>query len=409
MLMTNKEREGFRLQGSDILVLSLLIFKFLMIAFLFPEFEMPDEYSHFIHIIGNEPTSTYFMAMHKVYVAIGRFFSFKEVPVPPVWNSNFRYASNSMVYGHNNFNCALEIIFKFAHLAVILIFIFSVFFILKKIKHITDRERKFIFRLHLLYLSWPAISFFVMGISSDFLTYLYMPLFFLLIVYYNKVLLTLVGSFILLRYVDNNAIFLVATAFFYLIANHLFRPGEKVFTVQRKAMLIALVFLVLGFYSILIKTNIIAKLFPIIGPHIKYNYAFGYQPIKSMGTCFLGLYYLGGMVSLTASWLEYIIFFIILVCLLKRVFIGKGLLENRFFLYLLSCFLTFHFILLTFPTIDQGRYYFFLIPALFTIFDFHFLKEDRFCSDKPYVILALLFFVSTMIKLFSAVTRAFLS
>jgi len=396
----------FRLNECDIFVLILLIFKLILTIFIFPEFEMPDEYGHFNHIINHNHKSVYYKVLNKAFIFVNSTFPAIKITGQPDWNPAFHYCSNLPVWLHNGFNSFYAVIFKFINLAIIALLILLLYFVIDKIKDLDEKEKKFLFRLHLLYFSWPAVSLSIMGISPDFLTYLFMPLFFLFLVYYKKLFLAVIVSAIMLKWFDNNASFMVFTAVFYTFFYYLFKPEKTVFSKRKKTGLVFLTIITLFLYSLIIKFGLIGKLIPMIDPHIIYNYKFGYEPIKSMGICFLGLYYLGGSVSFCASWLEYLLFFAIIAYLSKMIFTGKTVFENRFFLFLLSVFLTFHFVLLTFPTVDQGRYYYFLIPAIFVFFDHYLLKKDKFFTDKYYVIFSSIFFISTAIKLFNSAVRS---
>jgi hypothetical protein len=111
--------------------------------------------------------------------------------------------------------------------------------------------------------------------------------------------------------------------------------------------------------------------------------------------------------SLLAFWPEYILFLAFSLLCLWSLFTRDGLFENRLFLYILSSFFTFNIAILTLPAIDQGRYYYFLIPVLIIILDRYFLRSRLFVSNKYYLATGVVFFISSMVKLVFAVYATF--
>lgn len=402
----DKNKHNFRIFSADIVVILLLAIQLIMIASFYPEYEMPDENAQFNHIIENDRRSVYFMVMSKIY-GFSRNFMKYELPHKLLYNNNFTYASNSFAWVHNIFNSPLIIFLKYAQLFLFLSFLWALYFFLKRNKTIDAEGKMFIFRLNLLYFLWPPVSFSLMSISSDFFIYLYETLFFVALVKYKKFLPLLIFNFLMLRFVDNGALMLLLTGFTYMCLYYLFLQNTEILGITKKSRIIFISLLVVAIYAILIKNGIIGSLFPSIKPHISYNYTFRYEPIKSAGTLFLTSYYLGGTVSLLAFSLEYIIFFLVIFYLAVNLFLKRGEVENNLFVFFVSGLLVFNLVLLTFPTLDQARYYYFFIPALIAFFDYFIFKSKLLSNSKYYTFAATVLFFSTIVKLFIAAAKAF--
>lgn len=409
MQLNTLSSKKFRIYNSDFLVIFLLVIKLSLIAVFFPEFEMPDEGSHFQHIVENDTRSVYFLYMTPLYKMISKSImqNGQSLLQSLKWDTNFTYASNSLVWIHQQFNSPLIILLKFVNISVIIFFICLIYHILRRNKKLKENEKTFIFRLILLFFSWPCVSFALSTITSDFLTYLYVPVFFILLIYYKKFLTLFFINLIIYRYIDNNAIPLMFMTFAYSILFFLFNPEKKELRIVNRLKIILIILVLLIGYVFLINSGFIGNLFPSIKPHIIYNYHFKYEPLKSLGTLFLTSYYLGGSVSLLAFYFEYVIFFFLVLYLLKKLITQNGVIENKFYLFFMSGFFTFNMIILTIPTIDQARYYFFFIAAFIACFDYYIFKDKLLMDYKYYLSTALILFLSTIVKLFAAATKAF--
>lgn len=397
--------KNFTLSIGDKAVCLLLVIKLALTAVFFPEWEMPDEALHFTRMTTEFSLNIYYFLMHQFY-NLFKNFEYRD------WrdleaNQYFTFASNSMAYIHKDFNCLLPIMLKLGQVFIVMLFIAAVYFVLKRIK-IGNDEKAFIFRLNLLFFSWPSVTLSLVSFNSDFSVYLFEALFFVLLAYYNRFFLLLFFSIIMSRILDNNLMIMFMVLLFYMLFFYLFQAKRVIFSFKKKKFLISMALLVILIYAQLMQNGVIVKLFPFAKPNIVWCQLFKYEPIKSFGTIFLGLYYLGGSVSLLAFLPEYVIFFILIIYCLKKLFLRESLDENRLFLYIISSFLVINIILLTFPVIDQGRFYYFLIPFLIVVFDRYFLKSRLFFKQKYYFIFSVVLFTSSIVKLFNATIRAFL-
>lgn len=406
--MGNEAKDvNFRLNRFDFLVILLLVLKLFLTAIFFPELEMPDEAYHTdANINYDYHGNLYFSLMHRFYVL---FKNSLHLVFPSLkLNPNFHFVSNSFIFIHSGFNSLFNILLRSVHVFCVLLFIFLLYFVLKRIKMISVFDKIFIFRLNLLFLSWSAVSLSLVGVSPDFFIYLYEALFFVLLVYYNQVLPLLLFNLVMNIFVDNNPIIMIVVTIFYVIFFFLTRAGKNVLSLKNKFGLVAIAGIMVLIYAVLVRVGIISGLFPYLKWVITDGYAAThYRILKSLGCLFLSLYYVGGSMSLLAFWPEYILFLVFSLFCLLRFFTRDGLFENRFFLYILSSFLTFNIAILTLPAIDQGRYYYFLIPALIIIFDRYFLRSRLFVSNKYYLATGVVFFISSMVKLVFAVYASF--
>ncbi|MBU1925616.1 MAG: hypothetical protein KKB82_06825, partial [Candidatus Omnitrophica bacterium] len=229
----------FRLNRFDILVIFLLVLKLFLSAIFFPELEMPDEDYHTnFNINYDYHGNLYFSWMHQFYILFKNFFHLTGPSLE--LNSHFSFASNSFIFIHNSFNSLFVILLRFVHVFCALFFIFGFYFILKRIKKISGFEKIFTFRLSLLFLSWPAVSSSLAGISPDFFIYLYEALFFIILIYYNQVLPLLLFNLLMCIFVDNNPIIMIAMTICYSIFFFLTRAGERVLVLKNKLGLVGI-------------------------------------------------------------------------------------------------------------------------------------------------------------------------
>lgn len=397
----------FKLEGADKLVIALLFLKLFLSAVFFPEMEMPDEYCHIdVFTRYDYHGNLYYSMLHQFYIVLKNFF---HLSVPTLkLNPQFHFVSNSLIFIHHGFNSLFIILLRFVHIFYVSLFLSLLYFVLKRIKSVPALDKIFIFRLNLLFLSWSAVSLSLVGISSDFFIYLFEALFFVLLVYYNQVLLLLLINLFMNSFVDNNPIIMIVTTIFYAILFYLTKADKKVIGVKIKLGLVALSAVLIMLYAVLIRMGVISGLFSYLSWIITQGYAStDYRLLKSVACLFLSLYYVGGSMSLLAFWSEYLLFLILILLCLWKLFTRDGFFENRIFLYILAALLTFNMAILTLPAIDQGRYYYFLIPAFLVVVDRYFLKLRLFFVNKYYVAMGSVLFVSSMVKLAFAVRAAF--
>lgn len=402
-------KKEFKLNNSDIILISLLFLSLLTIAIYFPELEMPDEYHHYNAIAQNLIRNWYHPFMHYFYGFFGWIWKDLKQPVFD-YNSSFLHASNMCVYFHNGFNSLIIIFLKFIHIFFLSIFLGVLYKFLKKASFIDPERKQFIFRLNLLYFSWPPVTFSLLALSNDYFIYLYEALFFVILVFYGNArnfILLFFFNLLLLKFNDNGALPMLMTTFYYGVAYYFFKVNRQDFTIKKKLEIILVSFGIVLVYGLVIKFRVIHALCPSLGENIDYNYQFGYNPLKAFGILFLTMYYLGGSVSFMASYAEYFLFFILVCFLIKKVFSSIGFLENRLFLFLSSFFVVFNIILLTIPVIHQARFYYFLIPPILLGIFYFIFKDPEIKNDRSYLVLGSLFFVSTIVKLFEAVLRSF--
>lgn len=400
---------SFKLQNSDIIIIILLAVNLGISAIYFPELEMPDEDHHYRVIAGNLIHNWYHPFMHHFYSLFNLVFRDLK---PPVFDYNFTFlhASNMCICFHGGFNSLIVVFLKFVHIFFLFAFLGLLYAFLKWAAFINPERKQFIFRLNLLYFSWPAVTFSLLALSSDYPVYLYEALFFIILLFYGNArnfILLLFFNWLVSKYNDSGALLMAMMTFFYGVFYYIFKKNKQILTIKKKQKFTWVALGVIIAYGLLIKFRVIHALFPALGSNIDYNYQFGYNPLKASGILFLTLYYLNGAVSFMASYVEYFLFFILLCFLAKKIFSTNGFLENKFFLFFLSFFMTFNIVILTIPVISQARYYYFLVPAIL-VGAFHFIFNDaEFKNDRNYLILGSLFFISTIVKLFEVVLRSF--
>jgi hypothetical protein len=220
-----------------------------------------------------------------------------------------------------------------------------------------------------------------------------------MLVYYNKFLLTLFLCIVLSIFIDNNANFILVTTICYSCFCFLALSRGIPLALRKKAALVlgAVVFCIT--YAGLMYSGFIVNIFPALQNYTYPAYKIGYSFLKAHAAFFMSLYYLGGSMSFLSSTAEYVIFVAVIACLFKDLFMRKDPDMLQIFLFFLSCVVAFNIILLTIPNLNQGRYYYFFLLALFISFDRYWLKERMFTDGKLFVLVNLLLFVSVFLKI----------
>ena len=128
---------------------------------------------------------------------------------------------------------------------------------------------------------------------------------------------------------------------------------------------------------------------------------------KSIIIVYLSLYYVGGSMTHLAFLLEHIIFYImslfILFIILKYIIFNKFYnSKNNILYFIIGNFVVFYMIIL-FPNLDQGRYFYFILLS-FIYFYCYFFKD---CYLSFYYILPI-FFILNNLKLVKFINTGFL-
>ena len=390
----------FKLQIVDWVVILFLFIKLIAIVCLFPQFEMPDEFYHYTQIVNGNERSIYYQLMNQANNVIKAVVYRTEYLPLLLDNMSFGFGKNTLLYNHyEEFNYLSLSLLKMFQVLVSFGFILFSFFLLKFNRRIQIKDKYYFFRLGLLYLSWPSISFSLAGFSSDFPIYLYSIYFFILLFYFNKFWSIFILSILMIWKVDNNPSTMLLMMIIYLTMAMIFKSNEKILSINRKLRILGFVGILLFIYST-IGLIIVGNLFPFVRQIIQYGYSLGgLEPFKAHGALFLSMYYLGGSMSLRAFALEYLFFGMIAIYIIKRIFIYKGYFENKCFLYSVSMLFTFNIFLLTFPVMLQAKYYYYYIPLLIICFEKYILKSDGFLKNKKYFYFSLFLFFSCIIKL----------
>jgi len=396
------EEFRLRLVKSDYIVIILLAIKLVLTAIFFPELEMPDEEGHYRCIKSADRSSVYYIALNKISILLNKF-GIRNCDLLEK-DPNFSFAANKLYFFHVRPNCSAIIILKMFQIAFIGLFLFILYFWLKLLSKAPEKEKQFIFRLNLLFFSWPALSFSLTGLSTDFIIYLYEALFFILLVYYNRFFILIIINILMMKFFDLNPVIMLSTSFVYLFFYFVSKPEASVFPMKKKiSLLISGIFLIFTYY-LLMKFSIIVKIFPFLNEAVRHTYLFGYKPFKSLGAVFLSSYYLGGSMSLLATYFEYAVYAGLSILLLLRIFKDNGTLNNKIYIYIISCFVSINIVLLTIPTLKQGRFFYFILPLFIA---HYFLNENKPKFVNYYVLGGILFFISTVFHLYSAFSLAY--
>ena len=141
-------------------------------------------------------------------------------------------------------------------------------------------------------------------------------------------------------------------------------------------------------YLIIITSFLLFLSYNVAGSDMIYLNLSEFNPIKSLITMYLSLYYIGGSMSVLSFELEYLFFFLILIFFIyKNSKISPHNKGIHLFIFI-AINLTFFQILFVFKSIDQGRYYYIL---LLNIIYFFILEYKVFLRDNFFLIICLLY------------------
>ena len=267
------------------------------------------------------------------------------------------------------------------------------------------KDKKFVFCV-IVYLYFPSVINNISYISPNiFSSYLQIFLFYLFI--NKKYLIYFLLSFFIVfldKSILPNLMIILVFYFYLFLANLKYEINTYVYLM----IYLCLIFLILIFIK---HSLFIGNLLQYISPQLSQNYAYlsiGDQNFfKSIIIIYLSLYYIGGSMSHLAFLLEHIIFFIMSLFIFLTIF--KYIIKNKLYnfeinllYFLIGNFVVFYMLIL-FPNLNQGRYYFFILLA-FIYFYNHYLKDNLIFL---YYILPI-FFVLNNLKLVKFINTGFL-
>ncbi|SEK77817.1 hypothetical protein SAMN04487910_1094 [Aquimarina amphilecti] len=356
---------SFKINSTSILLITVFVSYYLMYVFLVPTQENPDETRHWRNIFHQDIVFKKTGDGDLYYVfqkQIADLFDLKYdknlnyLHVKERRNPDFQYFKNVYRYQHNSIFPRSDIlIFRLANL-IVLIPLFLWF--------LQKRENRYLF---LLALCIPGFVWFLSCLNSDLFNIA------MGIVVFNvrkRGLSLLIGLLIFSFFALDRSIILPILAFtFYFIFKRFF---------QKKTLKIV-------FWFFLFSSMI---LFYDLSKYIV-SHNFNYEPIKSIFTLSFSFYGLLGNMSIRATFIEYVIFILLMLFLVIKInTIKKGHYkydEIKDVGNLIAIFFILWFYLLSLvPTWDQGRYFY---PI---IFYFLFLFRELFIGRRKKFVLKFL-------------------
>jgi len=351
-------------------LLLFFIAYFIGYALLIPTYENPDEYRHywaifnddnFYSLKGNGGLYNYYMkgVANMFDLSYRDSYSFNEMMKNA--NVNFHFFANEYRFKHDSIFPRKDVLIcRMANLIVLLP-------LLKWFLNNSENRK-----LLAIALVFPGFMWFVTALNPDLFNIIFSIIIFKY--YYKPKWLLVFLCFLGFIFLDRSIILL----FLALIVN---------FTYQKtvKTNVSKVIFWFLFIFSLIVAFNFSKSI-------ISYDYK--YEPIKSIFTAIVSFYGLLGNMSIRATFLEYfIIFFVILLIIFKRLILSKSnpnYNKIKDYMNLITIFIVLWlYLMILVPTLDQGRYFYPIIFYFLYVLNDLVLK-NRIKKISSFIILSLI-------------------
>lgn len=326
----------------------LIAINFLLMSFLSPLYEGPDECHHIAQILNNDIRGIYYEIVRFIYNCLIDLVGIDKInPCDGLHvNNGFHYLDNSFYYINSEFSSQL-IALKFINLMLITTI---AYLYLKFCKLGRDFDTNIIILAVLL---WPGISARLIDVSSDFFSIL-------LAIFSVKLYLSKKTWVIYLLCIfgvlfDDNSYVIIGVFYavlWFLTFFDMSRLKSMLFAIVAPILAVMLLFFLLA--------TLVPSLYEYVNYHHDLNLQYSNSFIGRIGTVFLSMYYVGGSLSFTALSLEYILFAGV-VC---NLFLSNNLVKSDFVYPVAALVFVFLFFTGIIQPMTHARYYFVFIPFL---------------------------------------------
>jgi len=259
-------------------------------------------------------------------------------------------------------------------------FIFIIFITIIKYVIKLDESNTY---LTLFYFFFPSVLSTYSYLSPNVLSVLFHLIFFLLIIN-SRYLFAFLFSIISIIFDLQNSILLFSIINFIFIIN--------VIKFRKKILLILFYCSLTILFLFLFKNEF---MYLIGDDNLAYLNIRTYEPLKSLTVMYLGLYYIGGSSSILSFEIEYLLFLLFILLFLYKNIINYTEERKQTLSFFIAVNLTFFQILIIFPTIDQGRYYFILLLCL----AYFFIREYRLIVKNNFYFIFFIIYTLNIIKI----------
>jgi hypothetical protein len=384
--------------GLDIGYLLILI-QSLLFIFLFPNIDYPDAIFQLQRVFVGIPDDTsFYIKLINSYKEIIEVFLGVHFDINLIRSGSLQYFSldNYMIYQKGNY-LLVSVLQIFNILLMFLsIFIFNI--VVSKDTRISVENKNIILKANILYYLYPAVSYLMVGITSDFFNYLYQP-FFIYFLYSKRHLVNISLILLIFVFVDEgigiNLFFLILYFFNkYILTSNVKNKKWKILTLNS---ILPLIFLILGkFIFSIFDSNY--SIFT-TAEYVQSNHGDYLTKIINFVLSSFTLWGVGNYVTIP---IFYLIFIFFVLKIIKKSVVDNGETQN-IFLYLITSIATIGSVISVFPPYSHIRFFLFFIFILILGYLFYF-KNNYHPKVRNFLLIAsLLFFHNVFLILFYSI------
>lgn len=168
--------EKLQNRGINSVLLFLIIIQSMFYILLFPNLEYPDASAHIRKIYLSTNEDLYFQMMYSVRTFIENQLGIYE-NITTVRNPDFSYFNWETINLHSGNNYYTVMIMQSINIFVVLLSYFLLRLMILKSNRLESNQKNMLIKATLLYYAYPAVSYLIVGITPDFLIYIYQPFF----------------------------------------------------------------------------------------------------------------------------------------------------------------------------------------------------------------------------------------
>lgn len=386
--------EKLQNRGINSVLLFLIIIQSVFYILLFPNLEYPDASAHIRKIYLSTNDDLYFKMMYSVRIFIENQLGIYE-NITTVRNPDFSYFNWETINLHSGSNYYTVMIMQSINIFVVLLSYFLLRLMILKSNRLELNQKNMLIKATLLYYAYPAVSYLIVGITPDFLIYIYQP-FFIYFIFSKKHIVNLCGLVLLYIFEDDGAMINILFLLIYFL-NHFVskikgRMSNWIIALFYSSFLIALYFVSRKYINLFINSD--NDILFIMQNSIN-NY--GNLPTKVLNFILSAFYLLGSGSYITFP-LLYIIFVYFIYKIIRNSIAFKvfSTLDNLMY----TSIVTVTLMIILYPPYSHVRFFlFFIFIFLLGMFKY-VLKDEYFNNEKVYLKFFLFFVVHNIILIF---------
>lgn len=365
-------------KGINSVLLFLIIIQSVFYIVIFPNLEYPDASAHIrkIYIENEDP---YFTLMYHVREFIEKQLGIFE-NITTVRNPDFGYFNWNPINIQGFGNYKTVMIMQSVNVLLIIVSYFLLRYLVLNSNKLNPPQKNMIIRATLIFYAYPAVSYLIVGITPDFLVYLYQP-FFIYLIFSKKHLTNIFFIGIIYYFQDDgamiNILFLVIYFFNRIIIRVKGRVSNFLVILGYALALSGIYFISRRFINLFINTD--NDILFIMQNSIN-NY--GDLPTKFVNFILSSFYLLGSGSYITFP-LIYVIFLYFIFKVIKKSVSSKGFdtIDNL----LMTSLITIIMMIILYPPYSHIRFFLFFVYIFILAFFKYVIKDEFLMKEKVYL------------------------